>query len=75
MSVRITDTSTALWQFAHDESDHTGEADPSTLSYMRNPDGSLNREMVVVPCPVADCDSVSYWPRESLPPDVQAKLP
>ncbi len=75
MSVHVTDTSGPMWQIAHDEGGHQGEADPNTLGYSKSPDGSENRDTVVIPCPVAGCGAVSFWPRESLPPIVSDRLP
>ena len=75
MSVRVTDTSGALWTIAGDECGHTGEADPSTLRYGQNIDGSPNREVVLIPCPEPGCATASYWPRETVADDVKAKLP
>lgn len=54
---------------------HQGETDPAALHYGQNMDGSENRDVVVIPCPEPGCGSVSYWPREVFPPEVQAKLP
>lgn len=73
MSVRVIDTSGPLWQVMHDEEGHDGELDPSMLSYGTNVDGSVNREVVLIPCPLGD--GVSYWPRETLATNVQEKLP
>lgn len=73
MSVRVTDTSGTLWQIAHDEGDHTGEADPSTFSYGQNIDGTENRDIIVIPCPLGD--GVSFWPRESVPDMVRDRMP
>jgi hypothetical protein len=77
MSVHVTNTDNpnGAWTIAHDEGMHEGTADPSTLGYGQNMDGSENRDMVVIPCPVAGCGSVSYWPREALPPAAQEALP
>lgn len=76
MSVHVTDTANpTAWVIVDDEGGHTGTADPSTLSYGQNIDGSPNRDMVVIPCPEPGCGSVSYWPRETLADDVKANLP
>lgn len=73
MSVHVTDTTGPMWQITHDEGGHTGEADPSTLGYAQNMDGSPNKDIMLIPCP--DCGAISYWPRESLPDMVQDRMP
>lgn len=75
MTVRVTDTSGALWTFVDDEGGHTGQADPSTVTYGQQRDGTEDRNVVVIPCPVPDCGSVSWWPRAALPQTVQDKMP
>jgi hypothetical protein len=75
MSVHVTDTSGPLWLVVHDEANHQGEADPNTLSYGQNADGSDNLDLVVIACPEPGCGTVSYWPREALPPIVSSALP
>lgn len=75
MAVRVTDTSGALWTIVGDECGHTGQADPSTLSYGQNMDGSENREMIVIPCPEPGCGTVSYWPRTAVADDIQERMP
>jgi hypothetical protein len=71
MSVHVVSTNNpdGTWTLAHDEEGHSGDVNPNTLSYGTNPDtGAENRDILVVPCPAPGCGSVSYWPRESLPP-------
>lgn len=72
MAIRVTDTSTPLWQIYDEESQHGGEADPSTVHYGTFMDGSEDRSTVVVPCPV--CGSVSYWPSETILAEVRERL-
>lgn len=73
MSVHVTDTSDPqAWVIVGDECGHTGTAPSSSLKYGQNMDGTDNREVVVIPCPV--CDSVSWWPREALPRGVSGAL-
>lgn len=74
MSVHVTDTSDPqAWVIAADECGHTGTAPASSLKYGQNPDGTENRDLIVIPCPV--CATTSYWPRETLAQDIQEKLP
>jgi hypothetical protein len=75
MSVHVTDTSDPLaWVIVDDDNGHVGTAASSTVSYGRNIDGSENLDQVVITCPEPGCGTVSYWPRESLPPIVQEAL-
>jgi hypothetical protein len=63
MSVKITNFDD--WSYVHDDArpeSHGGTLDPATIVYGTNPDGSENPNVVVVPCPFADCGSVSFWP-------------
>jgi hypothetical protein len=76
MTIRVTDTSDpTAWVIIDDVAQHEGTADPNTLSYGQNIDGSENPGIIVIPCPEPACDSVSYWPREALPPFVHEALP
>lgn len=75
MSVHVTDTTDPLaWVIVDDEGGHTGTAGSSTLTYGKNLDGTENPDVVVIPCPEPGCDTVSYWPRDSLPPIVRETL-
>jgi hypothetical protein len=62
MSVRPIsfDNGAGFWEYVHDEAGHSGTLDPVTVIYGTRADGSLNQDMIIVPCPEAD--AVSYWP-------------
>ena len=75
MSVHITRTDPAPWQYVHDEGGHGGDFDPATLGWGQNSDGSENQDMRVVACPYPDCGAVSYWPREAFADSVVESVP
>jgi hypothetical protein len=75
VSVHIIDSNhPSAWVIQDDEGGHTGTAAPSTLSYGKNMDGSVDSTVVVIPCPEPGCGIVSFWPYASLPPLVQQAL-
>lgn len=76
MSVHVTDTTDPnAWVIMGDECGHTGTADPSTLSYGTNMDGTENKNTIVIPCPEPGCSTTSYWPRETVADDIREQMP
>jgi hypothetical protein len=62
MSVRITSFAAAAGRYSvwHDELNHGGDVDPTTIVFATNPDGSTNRDVVGIACP--SCPGVSFHP-------------
>jgi hypothetical protein len=46
----------------HDEAGHGGAVAFADLVFARNPDGTVNPDFLVVPCPVAGCGALSVHP-------------
>lgn len=62
MSVRPIsfDDGSGMWEYYHDEENHGGVLDPSTVEYSKQIEGNNNYNMIRVPCP--EDDGVSFWP-------------
>lgn len=46
----------------HDEGTHGGTVPLADVAFARDPDGSVDPDVLVLPCPVAGCGAVSLHP-------------
>jgi hypothetical protein len=62
MSVRPIGIVAGGIEVVHDEKGHGGTVPWSDVDFMKRPDGTGHQSFVVLPCPVAGCDSQSVHP-------------